>query len=152
MDRPRERQRAGKAAINRESLTVDVGRLVACQEQRHGGDFLRRAGALQRVELPDLVLRTTLARSLEDRLGHTGFHQARTDRVDAHAGAEQRGGRGLREADDARLARAVGRAARIRAQSRNRRGEDDRIAALFMPACLTARNGPIRLVCRIRSQ
>src|SRR6516162_2882394 len=123
---PRIWHRGRKAAVDGERLAVDIRRLVACEEQAHRGDLVRLAGALQGIELADLVRGAALGRTVEDRLGHAGLDQARTDRVDAHAGAGERIGRGLHQADDTRLARGVGVAARARFQPRDRCGADDR--------------------------
>ena len=44
---PRIRHRGGEAAVDREGLAVDVGRLVAGKEQSHRRQFVRLAGALR---------------------------------------------------------------------------------------------------------
>src|SRR5581483_1326181 len=90
--RPREGMRARKAPIDRDGLAVDVGRLVARQEERHGGDLLGLARALERVQLADLVGGAVLAGALENRSGHAGLDQAGADGVDADAGAGERVG------------------------------------------------------------
>ena len=53
---PRIRHRRGETAIHRDRLAVDVGCLDAGKKQSHRGEFMRLAGALQRIELADLVL------------------------------------------------------------------------------------------------
>src|SRR6185312_1713459 len=111
LNRPsRIRHRRGEAAIDGERLAVNVGRLVAREEQRHRRDLVRLAGALQGIELADLVGSTALLGAVEHRLGHAGLDQARAYRVDAHAGAGKRIGGGLHQADDAGLARGIGMA------------------------------------------
>src|SRR3984885_5139451 len=124
-DRTGEGKRAGKPAVDRKGLAVDVGRFVARQKQRHCGDFRGRAGALQRLELPDLAIGAALSRRLEQFARHSGFDQSGTDRIDAHAAAEKRIRRGLRETDHAGLAGAIGRTAGIGAQPGNRSGENN---------------------------
>ena len=47
---------ARQSAIHGNGLAIDVGGLVAGQEERHGGDLLGLARPLQRVELADLGL------------------------------------------------------------------------------------------------
>src|ERR1700710_881462 len=123
---PRIRHRRCKPAIDRDRLAVDVGGVVARQEQAHRREFMRLAGALQRIELADLVLRAAFLGAVEHWLGHAGLDQAGADRVDAHAGAGQRIGGGLNETDDAGLAGAVGMSAGAGLEARDRRGADDR--------------------------
>ena len=41
------RHRGGEAAVDRDRLTVDIGRVIAGEEQSHGREFMRLAGALQ---------------------------------------------------------------------------------------------------------
>src|SRR2546425_1107433 len=103
---PRIRHRRGQAAIDRDRLAIDIGRFVARKKQSHRGEFMRLARALERIELSDLVLGAALLGIVEDRLGHAGFDQAGAHRIDAHAGARERIGRDLHEADDAGLAGA----------------------------------------------
>src|SRR5712671_1555395 len=86
----RIRHRGGEATIDRDRLSVDIGRIVAGEKKSHRRQFMRLAGALQRIELADLVLGAALLGAIEHRLGHAGLDQAGTDRVDAHAGAGQR--------------------------------------------------------------
>src|SRR5712691_46837 len=128
---PRVRHRRGEAAVDGECLAVDIGRLVACEEQAHRRDLVRLAGALQGIELTDLVLRAALLGAVEHRLGHAGLDQARTDRVDADAGAGERIGRGLHQRDDAGLARRIRMAAGARLQARDGGGADDRAGLLL---------------------
>src|SRR5436190_5373142 len=90
--------RGGEAAVDRDRLSVDIGRIIAGEEQSHCRELMRLAGALERVELTDLLVGAALPGIVEDRLGHAGFDQAGTHRVDAHAGARQRIGRGLHQA------------------------------------------------------
>src|SRR4051812_13590729 len=80
--RPGERMRAGEAAIDRNRLSINVRGIVAGEEQRHGGNLARHTVASERVELPDLALGATIPGTLEDRAGHSGFDEARADRVD----------------------------------------------------------------------
>ena len=92
-----------------ERLAVDVGGVVARQEQRHRRRSPRRrrlaaAGSAGRSS----TVGATSTGPVEDRLRHAGLDQAGADRVDPDARAEERIGRGLREADDAGLARAIG--------------------------------------------
>src|SRR6266403_897776 len=83
----RIRHRGGEAAVDRDRLSVDIGRIVAGEKKSHCRELMRLAGALERVELADLVVGAALLGIVEDRLGHAGFDQAGTHRVDAHAGA-----------------------------------------------------------------
>src|SRR5882762_6626170 len=53
---PRIRHRRRQPAVDRDRLAVDIGRIVARQKQSHRREFVGLAGALQRIELPDLVL------------------------------------------------------------------------------------------------
>src|ERR1700682_234407 len=48
--------RRRQAAIDRDRLSVDVGGVVAGEKQSHRRQFMRLAGALERVELPDLAV------------------------------------------------------------------------------------------------
>src|SRR5258707_11834639 len=80
---PRIRHRRGEAAVDRDRLAVDVGGVVARKEQSHRRELVRLAGALQRIELADLVLRAAFLGAVEHRLGHPCFDQAGADRVDA---------------------------------------------------------------------
>ena len=89
------------------------------------------ARPLQGIELADLAFRPAFARLIEDGLRHTGFDQARTDRVDADARAGQDIGTRLHQADHARLAGAVGGRACARAQTGDRGRADDRAFALW---------------------
>ena len=57
---PRIRHRRGEAAIDRDRLAVDIGRLVAGEKQSHRREFVRLAGALQRIELADLAVGAAL--------------------------------------------------------------------------------------------
>src|ERR1700756_2358347 len=98
---PRIRHRGREAAVDRKRLAVDVGRLVARQKQSHRRDLVRLAGALQRIELADLVLGAAILGAVEDRLGHAGLDQAGADGIDAYAGAGKRIGRDLHQADHA---------------------------------------------------
>src|SRR5690606_32933967 len=109
---PRHRMRAGKTAVYRDRLSVDIARLVACEEESDIGELLGLAGTLQRIELPDLVCDALFLRIFEGRLGHTGLGQAWTDRVDADIGARHLLRRSLGEVDDARLRRRIGGGAR----------------------------------------
>ena len=78
---PRIRHRCREAAIHRDRLAVDIGRFVAGEEQSHRGEFVRLAGALQRIELADLAVGAALlARSkiglvmpVSIRPGHTAL-------------------------------------------------------------------------------
>src|ERR1700712_1365216 len=99
-DRPsRIRHRGGKAAVDRDRLAVDIGRVVARKKQSHRREFVRLAGALQRIELADLVLGAAFLGAVEHRLGHAGLDQARAHRVDTYAGAGPRIRPGLNQAD-----------------------------------------------------
>src|SRR6516165_2009186 len=126
----RVRHRCSEATIDGKRLTVDVGRLVAGEKERHRRNLVRLARALQRVELPDLVGCAALFGAVEHRLGHAGLDQAGTYRVDAYAGAGQRVGGDLHQADDAGLARTIGVTAGARLQARHRCGADDRAGTL----------------------
>src|SRR5262249_28476089 len=84
--------RARKSAIAGKSLAVDIRSVVARQKQRRRRDFFGLAGPLQRIELTDFVFLAGFADAVEERLGHAGFDQAGANGVDAHAGAEERGG------------------------------------------------------------
>src|SRR5690349_19936067 len=64
----RIRHRRRQAAIHRNRLAVDVARLVARQEQSHRREFMRLAGALERIELADLVLGAALLGAVEHGL------------------------------------------------------------------------------------
>src|SRR5882672_12105929 len=77
---PRIRHRRGEAAVDRDRLAVDVGGVVARKEQAHRREFVRLAGALQRIELADLVLGAAFLGAVEHRLGHAGLDQAGADR------------------------------------------------------------------------
>src|SRR5258708_5952183 len=79
---PRIGHRRGEAAIDRDRLTVDVGRLVAGEEQSHRRQFMRLAGALQGIELADPAVGAALPGVVEDRFCHSGFDPARTHRID----------------------------------------------------------------------
>src|SRR6266436_3005029 len=57
---PRIRHRRREAAVDRDRLTVDVGRLVAGEEQSHRRQFVRLARALQGIELADLAVGAAL--------------------------------------------------------------------------------------------
>src|SRR5580693_5469394 len=60
-------QRIGRLkGSERESLAVNIGRLVAGEEQRHRRDFLWRTGALQRIELADLMPFAGFAGTVKD--------------------------------------------------------------------------------------
>src|ERR1700679_1359419 len=87
---PRHRQRARQPAVHRDRMAVDVGRLVARQEQRGRRDLFGVAIAAQRIELADLVVGAALAGAVEDRLGHAGLDDAGADRIDAHARAVEK--------------------------------------------------------------
>src|SRR5712691_8881491 len=128
---PRIWHRRGEAAVDGECLAVDIGRLVARKEQAHRRDLVRLAGALQGIELADLVLRAALLGAVEHRLGHAGLDQARTYRVDADAGARERIGRGLHQGDDAGLARRIRMSAGAGLQARDGGGADDRAGLLL---------------------
>src|SRR5207253_9110342 len=80
----RIRHRGREAAVDRDRLAVDIGGVVAGEEQSHRSEFVRLAGALQRIELADLVLGAALLGAVEHWLGHAGFDQAGAYRVDAH--------------------------------------------------------------------
>src|SRR5260221_11132546 len=75
----RIRHRRRQAAIDRDRLSVDIGRVVAGEEQSHRRQFVRLPGALQGVELADLAVGAARLRIVEDRFGHAGFDQARAD-------------------------------------------------------------------------
>src|ERR1700753_4201940 len=79
----RIRHRRREAAVNRDRLSVDVGCLVAGEEQSHRREFVRLPGALQRIELADLVGGTALLGAIEHRLGHAGLDQAGGNTHDA---------------------------------------------------------------------
>src|SRR5438128_1058787 len=130
---PRVRHRRGEAAIHRNRLAVDVRRLVAGQKQSHRRQLMRLAGALERIELADLVLGAALLGAIKYRLSHAGLDQAGANRVDAHAGARQRIGCGLHETNDAGLAGAVRVTAGAGLQARDRCRADDRAVALPSP-------------------
>src|SRR5580700_8317586 len=97
---PHIRHRRRQAAVDRDRLTIHIGRLVAGEEQSHRRQFMRLAGALQGIELADLVLRAALLGAVEYRLG-------------------------LHQADDAGLARAVRMPAGAGLQACDRSGADD---------------------------
>src|SRR6202048_4292081 len=80
---PRIRHRRGEAAIDRDRLAVDIGGVVAGEKKSHRREFMRLAGALQRIELADLVLGAALLGAIEYRFCHAGFDQAGTHRIDA---------------------------------------------------------------------
>src|SRR6267142_7179747 len=69
----RIRHRGGEAAIDRDRLAIDVGRIIAGEKQSHRRQFVRLAGALERVELADLAVGAALLGIVEDRFGHAGF-------------------------------------------------------------------------------
>src|SRR5579883_2987395 len=122
---------SGKAAIDRNRLAVDIGGLVAEEEQAHRRQLARLAGPLERIELADLALSAAFLGAVENRLGHACFDQAGAYGIDPHAGARQGIGRGLYKADDAGLARGVGVAAGARFQTGNRRGAENGSRTLF---------------------
>src|SRR3954453_13366263 len=78
---PRIWHRRGKAAVDRDRLAVDVGGVVASEEQSNRRELVRLAEPLQGIELADLVLGYALLGAVEHRLGHTGFDQAGAYRV-----------------------------------------------------------------------
>src|SRR6267154_4654356 len=94
----RIRHRGGEAAVDRDRLSVDIGRIVAGEKQSHRRQFMWLAGALQGIELADLAVGAALPGVVEYRLGHAGLDQAGTHRVDPHPGARQRIGGGLHQA------------------------------------------------------
>src|SRR5690348_17321560 len=94
---------AAQSAVDGVGLTIHVGGIVAGEKQGHGRDFARLAVATQRVELADLALGATRPCGIEDRLCHARLDEARTDGIDAYAGAVELIGRGLHQADDAGL-------------------------------------------------
>jgi hypothetical protein len=104
---------------------------IGCEKQCSLRNFLRDAVALQRIELSDFAFRAALAGALEYRPGHAAFNEARTHRVDAHAGSRQLICHRLHHADDAGLAGAIRNAAGTRAQTGNRGGADDGPALLL---------------------
>ena len=122
----------GQAAVDDERLPVDIARLVGGEEQRRIGDLDRRAAALQRVQMADLVLLPLGPGPLEDELGHAGLDQAGADGVDPDIGAGQLGRGDLDQVDHARLGRRIGRPARAGAQAGDRGGGDDRPAAALL--------------------
>src|SRR5450631_4364986 len=65
--------RGRQAAIDRDRLSVDIGGVVACEKQSHRRQFMRLAGALQRVELADLAVGAALFGVVEDRFCHAGL-------------------------------------------------------------------------------
>src|SRR5712691_11696582 len=86
----RIRHRCRQAAIDRDRLSVDIGRIVAGEEQSHRRQFMRLAGALQGIELADLAVGAALLGIVEDRFCHPGLDQAWAHCVDPHPGARQR--------------------------------------------------------------
>src|SRR3954468_10354153 len=70
---PRIRHRGGEAAIDGDRLSIDIGGLIAGEEQTHRRELVRLACALQRIELADLVLRAALLGAIEHRPGHAGL-------------------------------------------------------------------------------
>src|SRR4029079_1699582 len=127
----RIRHRGRKTAVDRDRLAVDIGSVVAGEEQSHRGEFVRLPGAFQGVELADLVGGAALLGAIEYRPGHAGFDQPRADRIDAHAGPGQRIGGGPHQADHAGLARAVGMSAGAGLEPCDRGGADDRARLLL---------------------
>src|SRR6185437_5606091 len=65
----RIRHGSGETAVDGDGLAVDVGCFVACQKQSHRGEFVRLAGALERIELADLVGGAALLGAVEHRFG-----------------------------------------------------------------------------------
>src|SRR4051812_2405221 len=63
---PRIRHRRREAAVDRERLAIDIRRFVAGQKQTHRRELVWLAGALERVELADLVLGAALLGAVED--------------------------------------------------------------------------------------
>src|SRR5258708_32999242 len=53
----RIRHRGGEAAVDRDRLSVDIGRIVAGEKKSHCRELMRLAGALERIELADLFVR-----------------------------------------------------------------------------------------------
>ncbi len=92
---------------------------------------MRHAVALQGIQLPDFTCTAALACAFEYRAGHAGFNQARTDGIDANAGARELVCHRLHHTDNAGFAGAVGNAARTGAQARHRCRADDRTALLL---------------------
>jgi hypothetical protein len=121
---------ARKAPVHRDGLPVHVGGLLAGEEERGRRDLRGQAVPVERVELTDLSLGAACAGELEDGPRHPGLGEAGADGVHADAGAGERIGRGLDQADHPRLARRVRGAAGVGAKSRHRRRADDGAAAL----------------------
>src|SRR5690606_3479471 len=97
-----------------------------------GGNLLRPAVAQQLAAGAQLVLLVVGAGVVEHPLGHVGFNQTRTDRVDADVPFAQVAGRSHGEVDQAGLGGAVGIAAGAGAYSRHRGRVDDGATVLLL--------------------
>src|SRR3984957_17958481 len=119
----------GPAAVNDERSTRGERGFVAREEQRHLRDFLGLADAPERRDAVDGALGHGAA-ALYPR-DHWSVDGARTDRVDANVVTPvlQRGDLGDR--DDASLRRAVRRRIAQADEAGDRRGVDDRAAAIL---------------------
>ena len=98
---------AAHAAVDGNTLAIDIGCVVACKEGGHRSDFFRLARPLERRDMSDLGVNAARARIVEHFAGHLCFNKAREDRIDPHAGAREGIGRTLRQAVHRRFAGAV---------------------------------------------
>ena len=121
--------RARQAGIRGIGLPVDVAGLVTGEKEGHIGHLDGFPTALQWIQLADAVAFSGRPRHIEHGLGHAGFDQSGTDRIDPDSLAGELRGCGLHQADDPRLGRTVGSRPGPRAQTRHGCRADDRATA-----------------------
>lgn len=115
-------------SIHSPGLSIHIARLIAPQEQHHTRHLIRASTPLHRIQLPNLLLAASRARSLVHGGGHARLDDAGADGIDADAGAGELEGDCLGEGDDAGLGGRVGGAAGVGAEAGDGGGADDAAA------------------------
>ena len=74
--------RRRQSAVHRKRLSVDIGRIVTRQKQRHSRNLFRPARALHCIQLADLAIRSTRARLLRLADGPDEVHRNQIARLE----------------------------------------------------------------------